>query len=166
MISQPVQFIYFYGAGCSSDDKRAIIEVALQSVFKNAEIVVEHDLLGAAIGVCGSQAGITAILGTGSNSCYFDGRQVVENIPALGYVLGDEGSGAYIGKEVLKGYLNKEMEGAILQKFEMKFHLWKRYWTGFIRNHYRIDTLHHFVNGLVKKLKTRSIYRRCYKCVR
>jgi len=116
-----IDAVYFYGAGCSSEDKRNVIEIALESVFKNAEIVVEHDLLGAAIGVCGKQAGIAAILGTGSNSCYFDGEKVVENIPALGYVLGDEGSGAYIGKEVLKGYLNKEMEGAILQKFEMKF---------------------------------------------
>ena len=116
-----IDAVYFYGAGCSSDDKREIIESALKSVFKNAIIVVEHDLLGAAIGVCGTQPGIAAILGTGSNSCYFDGEKVIENFPALGYVLGDEGSGAYIGKEVLKGYLNKEMEGAILQKFEMKF---------------------------------------------
>ena len=101
-----IDAVYFYGAGCSSKDKKEIIATALKSVFTNANIVVEHDLLGAAIGVCGTQAGITAILGTGSNSCYFDGEKVVENIPALGYVLGDEGSGAYIGKEVLKGYLN------------------------------------------------------------
>lgn len=116
-----IDAVYFYGAGCSSDDKKEIIATALKSVFTNANIVVEHDLLGAALGVCGTQAGIAAILGTGSNSCYFDGEKVVENIPALGYVLGDEGSGAYIGKEVLKGYLNKEMDDAVLQKFELKF---------------------------------------------
>ena len=116
-----IDAVYFYGSGCAADDKKEIIETALKSVFTNANIVVEHDLLGAAIGVCGTQPGIAAILGTGSNSCYFDGEKVVENIPALGYVLGDEGSGAYIGKEVLKGYLNKEMDAAVLQKFEMKF---------------------------------------------
>ena len=116
-----IDAVYFYGSGCSSDDKKEIIERALKSVFTNANIVVEHDLLGAAIGVCGTQAGIAAILGTGSNSCYFDGEKVVVNIPALGYVLGDEGSGAYIGKEVLKGYLNKEMGDTLLQKFELKF---------------------------------------------
>ena len=116
-----IDAVYFYGAGCSSDDKKEIIATALKSVFTNANIVVEHDLLGAALGVCGTQAGIAAILGTGSNSCYFDGEKVVENIPALGYVLGDEGSGAYIGKEVLKGYLNTEMDDTVLQKFELKF---------------------------------------------
>ena len=116
-----IDTVYFYGSGCSADDKKEIIATALKSVFTNANIVVEHDLLGAAIGVCGTQPGIAAILGTGSNSCYFDGEKVVENIPALGYVLGDEGSGAYIGKELLKGYLNNEMEGTVLQKFEIKF---------------------------------------------
>ena len=116
-----IDAVYFYGSGCSADDKKEIIATALKSVFTNANIVVEHDLLGAAIGVCGTQPGIAAILGTGSNSCYFDGEKVIENIPALGYVLGDEGSGAYIGKEVLKGYLNKEMDATVLQKFEMKF---------------------------------------------
>lgn len=116
-----VEEIYFYGAGCSSDDKKQVVREALITVFTNADVIVEHDLLGAARGVCGAHAGIAAILGTGSNSCYYDGNEVVENVPALGYVLGDEGSGAYIGKELLKGYLNNEMEGAVLQKFEMKF---------------------------------------------
>ncbi len=101
--------IEFYGAGCSSVSKSKVIEHALHCFFPFADIVVSHDLLGAAIAACGSEPGIAVILGTGSNSCYFDGEQVVENVISLGYILGDEGSGCYMGKKLLQDFLNKDM---------------------------------------------------------
>jgi len=116
---------FFYGAGCSSKDKCKIVELALKENFRNANIEVHHDLLGAARALCGHEEGIAAILGTGSNSCYYDGKKIVENIPALGYILGDEGSGAYMGKKLIRVYLNKELPKELSEKFDKRFQLSK-----------------------------------------
>lgn len=120
-----IDFIFFYGAGCSSDARRNLVKNALQSVFLSSTIHVEHDLLAAARATCKEEPGIACILGTGSNSCYYDGKKIMENIPALGYVLGDEGSGAYIGKEFIKLYLYKELPKKVCFEFEEKFKLSK-----------------------------------------
>ena len=101
--------IEFYGAGCSSEAKAKIIENALHSFFPFADIFVAHDLLGAAKAACGSKPGIAIILPSGSNSCYFDGENIINNVISLGYILGDEGSGCYMGKKLLQDYLNKDM---------------------------------------------------------
>jgi glucosamine kinase len=101
--------IYFYGAGCSTPDKCRQVETALKEIFPFAQIEVQHDLLAASRALCGNHKGIVAILGTGSNSCYYDGYMVAENVPSLGFILGDEGSGAHIGKQFITDYLNKEM---------------------------------------------------------
>lgn len=101
--------IEFYGAGCSNDDKKKLIQDCIHRFFPMADIKVEHDLLGAAKAVCGNQSGIAAILGTGSNSCYYDGEKIVKNVISLGFILGDEGSGCYIGKQLIADFLNKEM---------------------------------------------------------
>lgn len=101
--------IEFYGAGCSTADKKRIIEDAIHCFFPLAEIVIEHDLLGAARSLCGTEPGLAAILGTGSNSCFFDGEKITRNVISLGYVLGDEGSGCYIGKQLISDFLNEEM---------------------------------------------------------
>lgn len=101
--------IDFYGAGCSLVSKSKIIEHALHCFFPFADITVSHDLLGAAKSACGSEPGIAVILGTGSNSCYYDGESVVNNVMSLGYILGDEGSGCYMGKKLLQDFLNKDM---------------------------------------------------------
>lgn len=103
-----VSTIYFYGAGCSSPDRNKTIEEALISIFVNAQIKVGHDVLGAALAACQGKAGIACILGTGSNSCYYNGAQTSEVLPSLGYILGDEGSGAWFGKQLLTDYLYKE----------------------------------------------------------
>ena len=117
--------IFFYGAGCSSKDKCNIVELALKENFRNANIEVHHDLLGAARALCGHEEGIVAILGTGSNSCYYDGKKIVDNIPALGYILGDEGSGAYMGRKFLNSHLYKELPKKLSEKFDKKFQLSK-----------------------------------------
>jgi glucosamine kinase len=112
-----IEKVYFYGAGCSNDGKRQIVKNALLYVFPQASIIVEHDLLAAARALCGSDKGIAAILGTGSNSGFYDGNKIAENIPSLGFMLGDEGSGAYIGKHFLRDYLNNDLPASISKTF-------------------------------------------------
>lgn len=101
-----IETIYYYGSGCSNASKNYIVEQALESVFQKARIHVDHDLMGAALSVCGNSEGIACILGTGSNSCYFDGKNIVDKIFSLGYFFGDEGSGAYLGKQLISDYLH------------------------------------------------------------
>jgi len=103
-----VSEIRFYGAGCSSSDRNQIIEKSLKQVFANAEVHVDHDVMGAAIAACQGRSGIACILGTGSNACFFDGKNIHQEIPSLGYILGDEGSGSWFGKQLLRDYLYKE----------------------------------------------------------
>jgi glucosamine kinase len=101
--------IYFYGAGCSSPDRNKLVADALQRAFPNSEIHVDHDLLSAARAVCGHNPGIACILGTGSNTCLYDGTNITDNVPSLGFLLGDEGSGACLGKMLIKAYLYREL---------------------------------------------------------
>jgi hypothetical protein len=101
--------VFFYGAGCSSPERNEVLVDALREVFPAAGVTVDHDLTGAAYATCGTEPGIACILGTGSNSCYFDGNQLHEKVPALGYVLGDEAGGTWYGKELLRLFLYKEL---------------------------------------------------------
>ena len=104
--------LFFYGAGCTPEKSIELKDI-LQPFFPNAHIEVTGDLLGAARALCGRQPGIACILGTGSNSCYYDGNKILANTPPLGYILGDEGSGATLGKRFiadgLKGLLPKDL---------------------------------------------------------
>lgn len=104
-IADSVKKVFIYCAGGSNSELNKLVECGLQRVFKNAEINVEHDLLGAAYSTYTGEANITCILGTGSNSVAFDGENMVEEVPALAYILGDEGSGSYFGKRLLSDYL-------------------------------------------------------------
>lgn len=101
--------IYFYGAGCSDPEKCKIVERALNAYFKDSKVIIEHDMLGAARALCGRKPGIAAIIGTGSNSCYYSGSEITEHIRSLGFILGDEGSGAYLGKKLITDYLNGDL---------------------------------------------------------
>jgi N-acetylglucosamine kinase-like BadF-type ATPase len=116
-----VEEIYFYGTGCKSPANRKVIQKALKSVFPDATVQVDHDLLGAARSLCGNDKGIACILGTGSNSCYFNGKKIVKNSPGLGYVLGDEGSGAYLGKKVIQYFLYKTFDEELAFRFHDKY---------------------------------------------
>ncbi|MCB9187191.1 MAG: hypothetical protein H6601_10690 [Flavobacteriales bacterium] len=106
--SQQISEVHFYGAGCSSVDRNQLIENGLKRVFANAKVHVDHDVMGAALAACQGQPGIACILGTGSNACFYDGEKVTQQIPSLGYILGDEGSGSWYGKKLLRDYLYKE----------------------------------------------------------
>lgn len=115
--------IYFYGAGCSSKERNEQIKNSIQSVFPKADILVDHDLLASAYALYEGEPFIACILGTGSNSCFFDGKKVSEEIPALGYLLGDEGSGSYYGKILLKKFLYKQLPGKINATLEKEYNL-------------------------------------------
>lgn len=114
--------VYYYGAGCSSYEKKNILGASLVAQFKTP-IQVESDLLAAARGLFKCEAGIARILGTGSNSCFYDGKIIVKNVKAAGYILGDEGSGAVLGKlflaDLLKGLAPKELANEFHEKFRI-----------------------------------------------
>jgi len=114
--------VYFYGAGCIPS-KIPIMQSLLAGLFPNARISVASDLLGAARALCGRSEGIACILGTGSNSCLYDGCEIAQNVPALGWILGDEGSGAVLGRtlvsDLFKGQLPTAMCQAFLQRFKL-----------------------------------------------
>lgn len=113
--------VYFYGTGCKAPANRRLVKSALQKVFPEAAIEVETDLFGAALAVCGRTPGVACILGTGSNSCYFNGRKIVKNSPGLGYILGDEGSGAYLGRKVLQYYLYDTFDEDLRARFDATY---------------------------------------------
>lgn len=116
-----VEAVYYYGTGCAHPANAKLIKKAIRAVFPEAGVEVTHDLMAAARALCGSGKGIACILGTGSNSCYFNGRKIVKNSPGLGYVLGDEGSGAYLGKKVLQYYLYNTFDEDLRYRFEDKY---------------------------------------------
>ncbi|RKR85203.1 hypothetical protein BDD43_5465 [Mucilaginibacter gracilis] len=109
--------VNYYGAGCSVDDKKKIVEAAMQAVFVNAKVNIGHDLLAAARAVLGTNEGFAAILGTGTNSCIYDGQNIIHNIDSLAYILGDEGSGCYIGKKLLGDYVRGYMPEPVRELF-------------------------------------------------
>jgi N-acetylglucosamine kinase-like BadF-type ATPase len=113
--------VYFYCAGGSSKELQAKVARGLHIIFKDSDIKVDHDLDGAAYATCHGKPGISCILGTGSNSCYFDGTAIHEEVPALAYILGDEGSGSYYGKKLLRDYFYKTMPKEIRGLFEAEF---------------------------------------------
>ena len=114
--------IYFYGAGCVFD-KVDIMRDAISTFIKDSEINIYSDLLAAAHSTCGREAGIACIMGTGSNSCFFDGQDIVKNVPPLGYILGDEGGGATLGRllvsDVLKEILSKYLREEFFEQFKL-----------------------------------------------
>jgi N-acetylglucosamine kinase-like BadF-type ATPase len=117
--------IYFYGASCSSTERKAVVADGLRQLFKGSDVMVDHDMLAAARALCGNEPGFAAILGTGSNSCYYDGIDIVENIPALGFILGDEGSGAYIGRMLIREYIYETLPAELHTQFTEDYGLSK-----------------------------------------
>jgi N-acetylglucosamine kinase-like BadF-type ATPase len=156
-----VDEVYYYGTGCSNEDNISLVKRGLKKLYPKAKIHVNHDLLGAAKGLCGDDKGIACILGTGSNSCFYNGKKVVKNSPGLGYVLGDEGSGTHLGKKVLQHFMYNTFDAELMDKFEAKYktsnkeildNVYKekmanRYLSGFVpflienRGHYMIENI-------------------------
>ncbi len=153
--------VFFYGTGCSNPENVKSVKKAISLVFTKAKVAVDHDLMGAAKALCGRKKGIACILGTGSNSCFYNGKKIVKNSPGLGYVLGDEGSGAYLGKKVIQYFLYKTFDEDLMDRFNAKYatnsvdilnHVYKqplpnRYLASFVpflienRGHYMIENI-------------------------
>ena len=126
-IRNRVEFIYYYGTGCSSSDRKLMVKEVLESVFTNARIKVEHDLDGAVYATAGSGLSSVNILGTGSNSCLCDGYKIIDQRGGQGYILGDEAGGAWFGIRIVTDWLDGIMEGALKQHLDVQ--------AGFDRNH-------------------------------
>lgn len=122
-VSSHIKEVYFYGAGCASPQACNRVSTQLSHLFVNAAINVDTDMLGAARAVCGHTSGIVGILGTGSNSCTYDGSRITSNISPLGYILGDEGSGAVLGRIFIGMLLKNRFPAILRQKFETRYHI-------------------------------------------
>ena len=109
--------VNYYGAGCSTPEMRKIVEEAMKVVFSKSKVYIGHDLLAAARALLGNTEGFAAILGTGTNTCIYDGKDVIQNIDSGAYILGDEGSGCYIGKKLLTDYLRGYMPEPVRSLF-------------------------------------------------
>ena len=118
----PIDEVYYYGAGCLGD----VCDNVRRAIARNIDakvIEVASDLLAAARALCADQPGIACIMGTGSNSCYYDGKEIVDNVSPLGYILGDEGSGAVLGKLLVGDVLKKQLPEPLCEKFLTQFGL-------------------------------------------
>ncbi|OIP83313.1 MAG: ATPase [Porphyromonadaceae bacterium CG2_30_38_12] len=118
-----VSTIYFYGAGCSFPEKKAVVADALRQRFQDASIDVQSDLLAAARSLFQHSEGIACILGTGSNSCYYNGVEIAANVSPLGFILGDEGSGAVLVKAFVADCLKNQVPSALKEKFLQQYEL-------------------------------------------
>lgn len=118
-----VETVYFYGAGCSTPEKKESVRRALARTFPKAEVYVDHDLLASARALLGRKAGFAAILGTGTNTCLYDGQNITLNIDSLGYLLGDEGSGSYIGKKFVRDFMRNQLDESLREKFMTRFQI-------------------------------------------
>ena len=124
-LNNGVKKIFFYGAGCSSDPMKKVVFDGLQPVFKNADITIKSDLLGATRALFFNEPGIAVILGTGSNTCLYDGNTVAKTIRSLGYIFGDEGGGTHIGKLFISYFLSNKLSDELKNKFINRYNLTK-----------------------------------------
>ena len=122
-VKNDVEEIHFYGAGCGTPKPIEILKTLLESIFVNAKVFIAEDMLAAVYAASGKEPAIICILGTGSNSCYFDGENLHTKSASLGYILMDEASGNYFGKLLLREYYYNKMPKAIAEKFENEFNL-------------------------------------------
>ena len=118
-----VHSIYYYGTGCGNDQNCQAVKEVFQNRFPDADIHVTHDMMAACHALLGHERGIACILGTGSNSCLYDGESIIEKAVSLGYLVGDEGSGMHIGREVVRAYFYGFMPEELRIKFDTEYHL-------------------------------------------
>lgn len=142
-----IKKVFYYGAGCSDAFRCAIVADGLKVVFPEAYIEVKHDILASARATCKNQPGIACILGTGSNSCAYDGVDITDNVTSLGYLLGDEGSGTHLGKLLIQGYFYREFPDDIKKAFEEEYSFDKR---SFLNKVYDNDSANVYLASFAK----------------
>jgi glucosamine kinase len=123
LIATQITELYYYGASIDSPSKVAIVADAMRTVFPQARIYVDHDLLAAARALLGRSSGFASILGTGTNSCLYNGENITYHVDSLGYFLGDEGSGSFIGKRLLRDYLRQQLPPGLQEAFRSTYQL-------------------------------------------
>jgi N-acetylglucosamine kinase-like BadF-type ATPase len=119
----PFDAVHFYGAGCANPEKNEKVKRPLAAFFDAAHIFVDSDLMAAARSLCGTGPGIAAILGTGSNSCYYDGKEIAKHVSPLGYILGDEGSGSVMGRRLLSDILKNQLPAKVISDFFSEYNI-------------------------------------------
>jgi glucosamine kinase len=166
--------VYFFGAGCTSVSSKEKIGKAIFSVFEPTEIIVDSDLIAACLSLAGDKPAIIGILGTGSNSCVWNGTEIEDRIPSLGFILGDEGGGVAIGKQLISDFLKKQMPADLHIKFSELYDvsvenviervyqlpLPNRYLAGFapfIQKHLDYTYCQKLINGQFENFLTRNI---------
>lgn len=147
--------VHYYGAGCATAEICSQMAGILAAFFPNAAISVESDMLGAARALCGNSEGVACVLGTGSNSCLYNGREIVDQVPSLGYILGDEGSSAALGRRLISDCLKRQLPGSVCREFLSKYGLDK---DTIIENVYRKPMANRYIAGFAPFLyEKRSI---------
>ncbi|HEY0898410.1 MAG TPA: hypothetical protein VGD90_03705 [Sphingobacteriaceae bacterium] len=121
--AERIKRIYFYGAGVSSKERNEIIANVFANFFRFSKITIDHDMKAAALACCGDEPGIVGIIGSGSNACYFDGKKLKLNNYGLGFVLADEGSANWLGKQLLKSFLNETLPATLAENLKSKYGL-------------------------------------------
>jgi len=157
-LSGKVNRVFFYGAGVVNDEKASVIKKALDVFFPEAEKEVHSDLLAAAHATLGKKSGIACILGTGSNSCLYDGKNITAHVPPLGFILGDEGSGAVLGRQLVGDYLKKTMPSELQHLFQQKYPL---EYADFLNRVYRQEKPNQFLAGFVPFLSENIQHEYC-----
>ncbi|MGM0946849.1 MAG: N-acetylglucosamine kinase [Bacteroidota bacterium] len=159
-LENEIEQIFYYGAGCSAPERKAEVSQALGTIFSKASIEIDHDLSAAAHATCGHEAGIACILGTGSNSCDYDGEKIIDSRPAPGYILGDEGGGGYVGRKFLRDFINDEMPKEIRSEVLERFHLTREV----IQDHvYRQPFPNRYMASFCRFITEHSSNPYCYK---
>ncbi|MCQ2066521.1 MAG: ATPase [Bacteroidaceae bacterium] len=162
-----VSAIYYYGAGCATQSICEDMKAMLQICFPKASIWVESDMLGAARALCGHKEGIACILGTGSNSCLYDGNVIVDQTPSLGYILGDEGSSTAIGRHLLSDCLKRQLPEDFAREFMERYHLTQEI---IIENVYRKPMANRYMAGftpfLAEKRDVSQVHKMLVSCFR
>lgn len=161
-INDQVDKIFFYGAGVSSVKNQLTIKSAFLEFFPEAHIEIGWDLLAAARALCGHEPGIACIMGTGSNSCLYDGSKIVDNVANLGWILADEGSGANIGRQFLVDYLRKKMPAKVSAAFHQRFPLTRE---EFLEKVYQQEKPSAFLASFAKFIFQHLDDQYCYKLV-
>lgn len=159
----PLRAIHFYGAGVVSTEKAGVIAKALTALFGDVSCQVSSDMLGAARALCGTQPGIVCILGTGSNACYYNGSAIVKNIPPMGFILGDEGSGAVIGRQLVSDFFKEVMPAHLREKFVTRFNISK---DEVLERVYRTEKPNRYLAGFTPFLSENRDERYCCDLLR
>lgn len=177
-----IEQVFFYGAGCSTEKNKQTVHQVLKEVFPSATITIDHDLTAAARALCLDKPGIACIMGTGSNACAYDGNIIIDKIPNLGMIMGDEGSGAHLGKILIKDFLFNRLPDDLRDKFANRFpslnrdevidHLYYREgaskylagFTRFIHHHLKHPYIYYLVyNAFLAFIETNIYYFKSYK---